>query len=135
MQKNVSLHFSNQLVDKPIVSTLVRKYDVDVNILSAIITPNEEGKMFVQMKGEEEKLQQALGYLVAMGVDVVVKPKGINFYEDICVSCGACTVHCLPKALSVDEETKQIVYSEDLCIACELCIPACPYGAVELIQS
>lgn len=135
MQKNVSLHFSNQLVDKPIISTLIRKYDVDVNILQATITPNEEGNMFVQMKGEEEKLQSALGFLVAAGVDVMVKPRRIDFNEEDCVSCGACVSHCLPKALHVNEETRKIEYDIELCIACELCIPACPFGAVEMAVS
>jgi len=132
MQKNVFLHFSQDLVDKPVISTLIRKYNVDVNILQATVTPNEEGTMFVQLIGAEEKLEHALGYLVATGVNVMVKPKRIEFHEDICTSCGACVAHCLPKALYVNEETYKVEYDDDLCIACELCIPACPYKALEM---
>lgn len=132
MTKNIFLHFSQELVDKPVISTLIRKYDVEVNILQATITPNEEGTMFVQLIGDEEKIQNALGYLVANGVDVMVKPRRIEFYEEICTSCGACVAHCLPKALHIEKDTYKVRYDEDLCIACELCIPACPYAAVEM---
>jgi len=132
MHKNIFLHFSRDLVNKPIISTLIKKYDVEVNILQATITPNEEGTMFVQLRGDEEKLQNALGYLVSSGVDVMIKPRRIKHSETICVSCGACVAHCLPKALFVDEDTGEVRYDEELCIACELCIPACPYHALEM---
>ena len=132
MQKNIFLRFSRALVDKPVISTLIRKYDVEVNILQATVTPNEEGTMFVQLMGAEEKLEQALGYLVGSGVDVMVKPRRIHWTEAVCTSCGACVGQCLPKALFVNEETRKVEYDEELCIACELCIPACPYGALEM---
>ena len=132
MQKNVFLRFSQALVDKPVISTLIRKYDVEVNILQATITPNEEGAMFVQLLGAEEKLEQSLGYLVGAGVDVMVKPRRISWNSDLCTSCGACVGHCLPKALFVNTENRRVEYDEELCIACELCIPACPYGALEM---
>lgn len=135
MQKNIFLHFSRDLVDQPIISVLIRKYDVEVNILQATITPNEEGTMFVQLRGDEEKLEHALGYLVANGVDVMVKPRRIQFNEELCTSCGACVAHCLPGALYVEEGTRKVLYDEDLCIACELCIPACPFGAVEMTKT
>lgn len=133
MQRKVYLHFSNQLVDKPVISTLVRKYDVDINILEARITPNEEGSMFIEASGTAENLDSAFGYLVSSGVTVSVKPRRLSWDEDICTSCGACIAQCLPRALDTDPETGKVEYDEEKCIACMLCIPACPYGAVEQV--
>lgn len=131
MQKSVYLNFSDQLVNKPIMTTLIRKYDVEVNILEARVTPNEEGKMFVRMGGTEENLEQALGYLVSAGVRVTVKPDRVFWHQEICVSCGACVAQCLPHALSLDPQTQKVVYDQEKCIACLLCTHACPYSAVE----
>lgn len=131
MQRSVYLHFDNRLVDKPIISILIRKYEVDVNIMEARITPNEEGSMFIQIVGTDENIDKAFGYLVSSGVKVTVRPKRLVWHEEICTSCGACVGHCLPKALDVDPVTKKVSYDQDKCIACLLCIPACPYRAVE----
>jgi ferredoxin len=131
MQKSVYLNFTNELVNRPIISTLIRKYDIDVNILEARINPNEEGSMFVQVSGTDENVEQALGFLVSMGVRARVKPDRILWRQEICVSCGACVAQCLPRALSVDPASHLVLYDQEKCIACRLCIPACPYGAVE----
>lgn len=131
MQRNVYLRFSNEMVDKPVITTLIRKYAIDVNIMEARITPNEEGSMFIQISGSEENLDKAFGYLVSTGVEVTVKPKRLVWHDEICVSCGACVGQCLPKALDVNPDTGKVEYDNDKCIACFLCVPACPYGAVE----
>ena len=131
MQRSVYLQFSQALVDKPIISTLIRKYDVEVNILEAHVTPNEEGSMFTQISGTDENLDKAFGYLVSSGVNVSVKPERLIWHEEICTSCGACIAQCLPRALDVDPETGEVLFDPEKCIACFLCIPACPYGAVE----
>lgn len=131
MQRSVFLHFDSNLVEKPIISDLVRKYDVEVNILEARITPNEEGSMFIGIQGSDENLDKAFGYLVSSGVKVTVKPRRLLWHEDICTSCGACLAHCLPKALNMDPDTGEVRYDDDLCISCLLCIPACPYRALE----
>lgn len=131
MQRSVYLHFDNRLVDKPIISDLVRKYDVEVNILEARITPNEEGSMFIGIQGSDENLDKAFGYLVSSGVKVTVKPERLIWHEEICTSCGACLAHCLPKALNMNPDTGEVTYDDEKCISCLLCIPACPYKALE----
>ncbi|MFP4496859.1 MAG: NIL domain-containing protein [Vulcanimicrobiota bacterium] len=134
MQRSVYMHFSNELVNKPILSALIRKYDVDINILEARVTPDEEGFMFIQMIGNEDNLDKAFGFLVSSGVNVTVKPQRLIWDEEICTSCGACVGQCLPKALHKDEETGKVKYDQEKCIACFLCIKACPYSAVREVE-
>ena len=41
ISKKVVLHFPKRMVDRPIVSKLVREYNLDFNILKASITQQE----------------------------------------------------------------------------------------------
>lgn len=131
MKRNAYLSFSEELVKEPIVSHLIKKYDVDVNILEARINANEAGSMFVQIIGSDENLDRAFGYLLSTGVDVNLKPHRLAWKEKSCVSCGACLTHCPTGALSENMETGQVTFEEEKCIACFLCIPACPFNALE----
>ena len=63
VKKSVLLHFGASLVDKPVISGLIRDYDVSVNILHARVTPEEAGTMFVHIEGVEAKVSRALDYL------------------------------------------------------------------------
>lgn len=132
-QRSLVLHFDPRLVDKPIVSHVVRTYDVDLNILHARITPDEEGTMFLIVSGAEEQIERAVAYLEGVGVRTSVTTKNLVWDEGKCVHCGACVGQCLPKALSVDEKTRRVSYDEAQCIACELCVGACPFGAIETV--
>jgi len=132
-QRNIVLNFDTTLVDKPIVSHVVKAYDVDLNILQARITPAEDGTMFLIMSGTDEQLDSAIAYLESVGVRTIVTSKSLILNEDRCVHCGACVGQCLPKALSVDPETRRVAYDGSACIACELCVPACPFGAIESV--
>jgi len=129
-RKAVVLHFPSEVVDKPVVSRMIKKYDVEVNIVQARVEPNEDGVMMVFMEGETSELKAALAYLRKGGVKVALPEKGLVRDEDSCVDCGACTAHCLPKALSIQGEQRRVVYEEEKCIACFLCVPACAYGAL-----
>jgi ferredoxin len=127
------LHFDTALVDKPIVSHVVKTYDVDLNILQARVTPAEDGMMFLIMSGTDAQLDDAVAYLQSVGVETVVTSKSLILNEEKCVHCGACVGQCLPKALSVDPRTRRVAYDGSACIACELCVPACPFGAIESV--
>jgi L-aspartate semialdehyde sulfurtransferase ferredoxin len=131
MEKSLFLHFSNDLIEKPVISNLIRNYKIDVNILEAYITPNEEGSMFVRINGNEQDLEAALNYLCSNGVQVTVKPRRVIWSQDSCTSCGVCIPQCPSQALTLAENSHDINYDHEKCIACFLCIPACPYNALE----
>jgi ferredoxin len=133
MKKSVILHFGTDLVDKPIMSGMIRDHDVMVNILQASITPEEAGTMFVQVEGKADNVKRALGYLDGMGVRLIFPARNLIFDEERCTHCGACISQCLPKALHVDSGSCKMALDHDKCLACELCIPACPFGALESV--
>ena len=134
VKKSVLLHFGASLVDKPIITGLIRDYDVSVNILHARVTPEEEGTMFVHIEGVEDKVSKALDYLNQIGIRLVFPRKNLIWQEAKCTHCGSCVGQCFPDALLIDNETELVLFKHELCVACGLCIPACPFGALESVD-
>jgi ferredoxin len=133
MQRSAILRFPRTLVDQPIVSRVIRDFDVEVNILQASITPEEDGHMFAFFKGERAAVGGALDFLRAERVRVILPAKHLVWSAERCTHCGACVGQCTSSAFAVDPATFEVVFDAARCIACELCIPACAYGAVESI--
>jgi ferredoxin len=132
VKRKIVLHFPHEQVDKPVVSKLVRDYNIDFNILKASITPREEGLLVLELIGEEEDYKQGLQYLESSGVSIQPLSQDIRRNEDICTHCGACTAVCPTLALSIDRESMEVRFDEEECVACELCINACPPRAMEI---
>ena len=132
ISKRIVLHFPKALVDRPIINRLIKKYDLDFNILKANITPREEGLLVLELKGKDKAYRDALDYLKKMGVRVQLVSQDVTRDEDRCTHCGACVTICPTDALVKDAATQEINFNKDECIACELCIPACPVGAMEV---
>lgn len=133
MRRSAIFHFPAELYDQPVVSRLVREFDVEVNILQAHISPQEMGHMFAILAGEEPQVDGALHALAAMGVQTVLPVQNLVWDEERCTHCGACTGLCRPKALHMDPATRRVVFDASRCIACNRCVPACSYGAIESI--
>lgn len=125
MKKRYALRFSPTLVEQPIVSKLVRIYDVDINILNADVASGRGGKLIVELSGSEESLDASIDYLNEIGVTVSEMVKELIFLEASCIDCGACTAVCSPRALSLDREAK-LHFDASLCVVCGLCVQACP---------
>lgn len=132
VRHKIVLHFPHEQVDKPIVSKLVRDYNLDFNILKASITPQEEGLLVLEVTGEEADYDRGLEYLRSFGVDIQPLSQDIQRNEERCTHCGACLAVCPTDALSLDRETWEVRFLEDECVACELCVKACPPRAMEI---
>jgi ferredoxin len=129
MEKKFVLHFPKILVDKPIMSTLIRKYDLDFNILKAFVTPEEEGTLVLALKGTEDNLNSAMKELKDMGVAVQSITSDIRMVKELCTDCTACIPLCPVGALYKDE-TLTVQFDAEKCIACGLCIKGCPTKAL-----
>jgi L-aspartate semialdehyde sulfurtransferase ferredoxin len=130
--KRVVLHFPKRMVDRPIVSNLVKAYNLDFNILKASITPDAEGLMVLELIGTPEEYDRGVQYLQDTGVRIQSLGTDITRNEDRCTDCGACITFCPAKAFEVDKKTKKILFQNEKCLACEICIKACPHRAMAL---
>jgi ABC-type methionine transport system ATPase subunit len=67
--QRLELVFPEKLIKKPIIYQLVKDYDVVPNIRRASVDETF-GQIFMEMSGEEEKLEQAFEYLKKIGVEI-----------------------------------------------------------------
>jgi len=126
------LRFPADTVNEPITYTLIKEYDVLINILNADITHGKEGNLLIEMAGNENNVNEALVYLESKEVEISPVVKTILFREDLCIHCGACSSVCFPGALNMESRTGLLQFSPEKCVACELCIKACPLRLFEL---
>jgi L-aspartate semialdehyde sulfurtransferase ferredoxin len=132
ISRKIVLKFPRRLVDRPIISALIKRYNLDFNILKAQVTPREEGLMVIELLSEgAPALEEGIKYLTETGVGVQPLSQDIIRNEDRCTHCGACTSVCPTGALSLDRLSMRVIYDNAKCIACELCIRACPPRAME----
>jgi L-aspartate semialdehyde sulfurtransferase ferredoxin len=132
VRHKIVLHFPHEQVDKPIVSKLVRDFDIDFNILKASITPREEGLLVLEITGEESNYERGLVYLESCGVAIQPLSQDIRRNDEKCTHCGACIAVCPTDALSVERDSMLVRFDDEECVACELCIKACPPRAMEI---
>jgi ferredoxin len=130
--KRIVLHFPRRVVDRPIVSRLVRDFNLDFNILKASITPEAEGLLVLELSGSQTDYDKGIKYLTQTGVRIQSLSQDIVRNEERCTSCGACITICPAGAFELDPATRQVSFNNDKCIACDICIKACPPRAMEV---
>ena len=111
---------------------MVRRFDVDFNIITASVTPREEGVMILEITGAEAACGQAVDYLAGRGIGVELLAEDIARNASRCTHCGACTSACPSGALSIDRATMEVRFDSATCLGCRFCVPACPMKAIEV---
>jgi ferredoxin len=132
VSKRIVLHFPKRMVDRPIVSRLVKDYDLDFNILKALVTPEEEGLLVLELSGEQQEYDKGIRYLTKTGVKIQSLSQDVLRNEERCTHCGACIAICPSGAFELDPVTRRVDFYNEKCVACGLCIKACPPRAMEV---
>ena len=132
ISRRVVLHFPRRLVDRPIVYKLIKEYDLEFNILKAMVTPEEEGLLILELKGGRENYDKGMEYLSKNGVRIQALSRDFVRNEERCSHCGACVTICPTLAFEVDSATRRINFHNEKCVACGLCLTACPPRAMEV---
>lgn len=130
--KILTLRFSRQIVDEPIVVNLVKKFDLTFNILKATIYPRREGLMVLELSGHRKNFQRGVRYLKSLGVKVESIGQDIKRDDIKCFQCGACTAVCPTGALFIQRPEMEVIFDKEKCSGCEWCVPACPARAMEV---
>ncbi|MFA6284118.1 MAG: NIL domain-containing protein [Desulfurivibrionaceae bacterium] len=126
------LKFPKEVIDQPIISNLVKKYDLEFNILKATILLQQEGVMVLEFIGHKANVKKGIAYLNEMGVTVKSMAGNIHRDDDKCYQCGACTGICPTGALSLHRPDMAVLFDEGKCTACGLCVSVCPARAMEV---
>lgn len=119
------IHFPRNTALEPVTYTLVKEYDVKINIIKAMVTNSAEGFLLIEATAEKESLKQAVKYLKEQGLKVEKNATGIYVDLQNCVHCGACIAACNVGALEMDE-THHLLMHREKCIECALCVRCCP---------
>ena len=132
-KKRIVFNYPQKLIDQPVISRLIKDYDLEVNIMRARITPKEEGRLVLEITGKRADIDAGFKYLSGIGVEVQSLAQDVKWREDRCTHCTACITICPTKALDVDRAGMEVSFKKERCIACELCISVCPYQAMEIL--
>jgi ferredoxin len=128
----VVLSFPPDMVEEPITYHLIKDYGLLVNIVRATIDPGKQGRMVVELSGEESQLSLAFNYLEIAGVNLEPLSEEIQHLEERCTSCTACVPVCPTGALNVDRETWKVSFEAEKCVLCHSCVDVCIYKAVQV---
>jgi ferredoxin len=132
VSRRLVLRFPQRLVDKPIVSKLVKDFGLNFNILKASVSPGQEGLLIMELTGEQRNYDKGVKYLTDSGVDIQLLSQDVVRNEARCTHCGACITLCPTGAFTLDAKTRMVHFDHTKCVVCELCIKACPPRAMEL---
>lgn len=129
--RNVLLIFRSSIMYKPVIYRLARDFDLVFNILEAKILPRREGRILLELRGDEDTIDKGIKFLEDHQVVVEFLADKVWREEDLCVHCGACTGLCPTQALSISQADKKVVFDVQKCVACGMCGLVCPFGAMK----
>ncbi|MHC1609247.1 MAG: 4Fe-4S binding protein [Candidatus Methanofastidiosia archaeon] len=132
MKTKVIFTFPPEIVEKPISHTLMKEFDLWINILRAKIEPSEGGKLVIELQGDEENIKAGIELAERSGVGVTLLEHDVLWDKELCVDCGACISLCPTQALTLDRDTFKLNFDFGRCVACGSCAQVCPVKAISI---
>ena len=132
MKEKMVLYFPATVVEQPLTYSLIKDFNLMINILKAKINPRMEGRVVAEISGEKNDFQAGLAFLRSRGVKTFPLEQEIVWVEERCTHCGACSVICPAGALVMERPEMLVRFKGEKCIICEHCITACPSRAMEV---
>lgn len=133
LSKKIVLIFPAYLAEKPITYHLIKDYDLILNILRAKVTPNTEGRLVIELTGDEKNINEGIEYMRSQNVIVEEMARDIAIDEESCVHCGVCNSVCTTGALSLSQIDHKLQFNKDKCVLCGQCVDICPVDAICVI--
>ncbi|MEM3382981.1 MAG: 4Fe-4S binding protein [Nitrososphaerales archaeon] len=127
----MKLIYSRENLGKPILSEVINKTNLPINILEAKITLNT-GEMLIDVPAEGEKLKEVSYLFQKAGLIVKEITRTIEIDREKCISCGACVSPCPVKAITQDSNW-DVIFHEEKCVGCGICVNACPVRAIQML--
>jgi len=129
--RNVLLIFKSNIMYKPVIYRLAKDFDLVFNILEAKILPRREGRILLELRGEEDVIEKGVKFLEDHDVVVELLADKVWREEELCVQCGACTGLCPTGALVIFPPEMRVGFDVEKCVACGMCGLVCPFGAMK----
>jgi NAD-dependent dihydropyrimidine dehydrogenase PreA subunit len=122
------LLYTRSNVSSPVISDIVLKTGVPINILEAKVSLNS-GEMVVDVPATGKKLNDVRELFEKAGVSAKEIKSVIEIDYEKCISCGACVSPCPVQAIKQDPDW-DVELDEGRCIRCLICVNACPVRAI-----
>jgi len=127
----LKLIYTHENADAPILSRIVLKTGIPINIIEAKVTPRA-GEMVIDVLGSGEDLKEAVRLFQEAGVVVREITSTIEIDLARCVSCGACVSPCPVHAMR-QKPNWEIEFDDKKCVGCGICVDACPIRVIRTI--
>ena len=127
----ILLRFSEKIVEEPIISQIILKLKVPINIITAHVN-SKGGEVLAEVP--DEALETLIREFRKRGATVSI-PKLVEIDSEKCMSCGACVTLCPVGAITMDEDAT-VVINKEKCIGstCGACVDACPARAIKSVK-
>lgn len=127
----LKLIYSRENLGKPVLSDVISKTNLLINILEAKITLNT-GEMLIDVPAVGEKLKEVSNLFQKAGLIVKEITRTIEIDREKCISCGACVSPCPVRAITQDFNW-DVDFDEQKCVGCGICVDACPVRAIRML--
>jgi ferredoxin len=127
----ILLYFSEELVEKPIISQIILDLKVPVNIITAHVN-SKGGEVLAEIP--DEAMDKTVKAFRQKGVEVSI-PKLVEVDTEQCFNCGICITLCPVEAITMDKDGS-VIFNREKCVGstCSACVDACPSRAIRSVK-